>query len=346
MADSSLAKQQLVIDAGPQGGGSAGHGHADGLSICLTVDGHQLLGDPGTCSYVSGDATRDLFRGTGAHNTLRIDRQDQSVPGGAFSWGPLTETEVECWIEGKASDFFQGSHRGYMHLPGSPAHRRTVFHLKPGLWVVHDRATGAGDHTLELSWHLPPEIRVRQDSPNRFMIGPATGRAIALLMPESSSSDMKIEDGFWSSVYGRKEIAAVLRLERRGELPTEFCTLLLSGPGVTSGAGKFISGRTAGDGVSSYSYVTGEEIQVSMFAQDSTPWRAGRIRSDARFLHVVFDLREQAKYFALSGGSFVSIDGNIVFSPERPLAYHEWFADGSRVSESSSESVAVIRGDD
>lgn len=31
MADSFPAKQQLVIDAGPQGGSSAGHGHADGL---------------------------------------------------------------------------------------------------------------------------------------------------------------------------------------------------------------------------------------------------------------------------------------------------------------------------
>src|SRR5207248_11269602 len=38
---------QLVIDAGPQGAGRSGHGHADALSVQLAGNGKPLLIDPG-----------------------------------------------------------------------------------------------------------------------------------------------------------------------------------------------------------------------------------------------------------------------------------------------------------
>jgi hypothetical protein len=45
MADPATG-QQLTIDAGPQGPGTAGHGHADALSIHLASDGETFLMDP------------------------------------------------------------------------------------------------------------------------------------------------------------------------------------------------------------------------------------------------------------------------------------------------------------
>ena len=52
-------RQQLVVDAGPQGTSSAGHGHADALSVCLNRIGRPLLIDPGACEYVGEE--RRLF---------------------------------------------------------------------------------------------------------------------------------------------------------------------------------------------------------------------------------------------------------------------------------------------
>jgi hypothetical protein len=44
---------QIVIDAGPMGAFSGGHGHADALSLQLTAAGRHWVADPGT--YCSGN---------------------------------------------------------------------------------------------------------------------------------------------------------------------------------------------------------------------------------------------------------------------------------------------------
>jgi uncharacterized heparinase superfamily protein len=86
MADSATG-QQLTIDAGPQGPGTAGHGHADALSIHLASGGETFLMDPGTLEYVGNTFTdRNFFRGTAAHNTLRVDECDQAEGVPPFAW--------------------------------------------------------------------------------------------------------------------------------------------------------------------------------------------------------------------------------------------------------------------
>src|SRR2546422_447775 len=68
MAGSEPSPSQLLIDAGPQGAGAAGHGHADALSVQLSVGGRECLVDSGTFSYLWDRKERNQFRGTGAHN--------------------------------------------------------------------------------------------------------------------------------------------------------------------------------------------------------------------------------------------------------------------------------------
>ncbi|MGH9530164.1 MAG: heparinase II/III family protein, partial [Terriglobales bacterium] len=70
MAGGMEAPLQMVIDAGPQGTGRSGHGHADALGVSVAMAGRQWLVDPGTYCYMCGE--RDGFRGTGAHNTLLV----------------------------------------------------------------------------------------------------------------------------------------------------------------------------------------------------------------------------------------------------------------------------------
>ena len=56
----SSPPSQLVVDAGPQGGQGAGHGHADALGIFLQSQGHSMLIDPGTLEYVGDGPERDF----------------------------------------------------------------------------------------------------------------------------------------------------------------------------------------------------------------------------------------------------------------------------------------------
>src|SRR5262249_41180319 len=44
--------QLLTIDAGPQGTGRSGHGHADALTITFSAGGRRWLEDPGSGSYM------------------------------------------------------------------------------------------------------------------------------------------------------------------------------------------------------------------------------------------------------------------------------------------------------
>src|SRR5260221_6002335 len=114
LADSEPWAQAMVVDAGPQGVGRSGHGHADALSLRLTMDGRRWLVDSGSGGYISKDPSDpDTFRGTGAHNTMRVDGVDQAVADEPFSWTHIPSTQVENWIVGKSFTYFVASHNGY-----------------------------------------------------------------------------------------------------------------------------------------------------------------------------------------------------------------------------------------
>ena len=77
----------MTVDVGPLGYlAIAAHGHADALAVGLAVDGHDLVGDPGTGSYFAHPEWRTAHRSTRAHATVAVDDADQSVMGGPFLW--------------------------------------------------------------------------------------------------------------------------------------------------------------------------------------------------------------------------------------------------------------------
>src|SRR5579863_4579652 len=155
---------QLVVDAGPQGTQSGGHGHADALSVCLQSCGHSLLIDPGTYQYVGEGNDRDLFRGTAMHNTLRIDGVNQAEIAGPFSWRRLTHTKTEQWVQGPSFDLLVVSHDGYQRLPQPCTHQRWVFSMKSGFYLVRDVVQGQGKHQLEVSWRLGQEMQLAEEN--------------------------------------------------------------------------------------------------------------------------------------------------------------------------------------
>ena len=230
--DHQPCAQQLMIDAGPQGTGHSGHGHADALSIRLSLDGHRFLIDPGTYSYVSGSKDRDWFRGTGAHNTLRVDSLDQAVPDGPFAWNSIPNVKAETWLNGETFDFFVGSHDGYRRLPDPVLHLRSVFHVKGSLWFVRDVAEGQGSHLLESFWHFAPELHVSEERGILLAEPPATDgnlkhAGLALLVDGKSAWKTEITEGFVSPAYGTKQVAPVVCASINATLPQECGVLLL-----------------------------------------------------------------------------------------------------------------------
>lgn len=146
---------KLIVDAGPLGYLSiAAHGHADALAFVLSVAGREILIDPGTFTYNSPRMWRDYFKGTGAHNTVRVDGEDQSVSGGNFLWLKHAQAWCALWESGEDRDVFVGCHDGYRRLKDPVRHRRTLILDKANRKLhVTDRLECVGHHRVELLFH-------------------------------------------------------------------------------------------------------------------------------------------------------------------------------------------------
>lgn len=153
---------RMTVNAGPLGYLSiAAHGHADALSLTLSVAGEPILVDPGTYAYQSEPAWRDYFRGTSAHNTVRVDGQDQAVIGGTFMWLTRYATTCTCWTTSEEADRLTAFHDGYARLPDSVIHTRHFDYDKRRRAVtIVDRLEGRSHHDVERFWHFAPHLTV------------------------------------------------------------------------------------------------------------------------------------------------------------------------------------------
>jgi hypothetical protein len=157
-----------VFDIGPAGPRhQMGHGHADHLGFELWHGGKKLVCDSGNATYAIGKE-RQYYRGTAAHNTVRIDGEDSLELWGSFRVGRRPK---HCL--GKVLDVdnggihWYGEHDGYRHLNGSPRHRRW-FHVSAGLVFVCDVIEGQGEHQVESFLHFHPDATVAESEFNPF----------------------------------------------------------------------------------------------------------------------------------------------------------------------------------
>lgn len=334
VASSKPIPQQMVIDAGPQGTGHCGHGHADALSVRLSFAGRRWLTDPGTCTYIGPGNDRDTFRGTRAHNTLAVDGLDQAQADGPFAWTSIPTTQVETHVSGPTFALFVASHSGYERLPQAVRHRRFIFHFGGNLYLIRDVAVGQGTHLLETSWHFAPELQLAQHG-NAFLAkdpgqAPGPDSAYLRLLPvEASRWKLALRSEHVSPCYGEKISAPVLRCAAGIELPAETAMLLAVVMGASAGLDeKFVCeevepGKTnAPEAV--YKYEHGITTHKVVFSQaEIGKWNYGHWASDARLLYCRL-LNGRVNHIALCGGSFVRYRDQEVLSHEGPLQWLEW----------------------
>lgn len=275
-------REQLVIDAGPQGAHTAGHGHADALTVAVNCKGRPLLIDPGTYEYVGSGNERDRFRGTPAHNTVQVDGLDQAEPRGPFAWGRLPNVRAEGWISGESFDLFAGSHDGYARATTQVLHRRFVFFLKNRFWLVRDQVIGQRKHQLQIAWHLGPEVRALDEQGSIFH---NSNVEFAILTSNENGWSRELLDDDWSPAYGRKERSQTLTVNYSGGLPVDFASVLMTSDNSIAKTGYTLKRvDTSEERVSAYMLCgTGEE-HLFVFAQGQN-WKLLSWRSDAEFFY-------------------------------------------------------------
>ncbi|MEA3195206.1 MAG: hypothetical protein QOD26_3539 [Betaproteobacteria bacterium] len=194
---------RAVADAGPLGYRSiAAHGHADALSFALSLGGREILVDPGTYAYHTQERWRDYFRGTSAHNTLRVDGLDQSVPGGNFMWMKHARAGCSLWLSSTEKDSFEGWHDGYTRLEDPVKHRRLIELDKRARRILVEDTIEAGDeHEVELFFHCAEDCQVEAVE-GGYLIGRGDIPAVKLLLPSLEGSQAAVERGALAPILG------------------------------------------------------------------------------------------------------------------------------------------------
>ena len=134
------------------------HGHSDALSVEICINNKAIVIDPGGYGYYN-DHYREYLRSTFGHNTVLIDRKNQSEIYGVFGYGKLAKVWLKNFQFSSDFDFVEGYHNGY-----SPViHKRQIFYnKKPSHYIlIADFITGNGNHLLEIPFHLSPECDVQ-----------------------------------------------------------------------------------------------------------------------------------------------------------------------------------------
>ena len=193
----------VLFDAGPFGPWSAGHSHADTLSVIASSGGKEILIDPGTYTYLDPE-WRETFRGTAAHNTIRIDGKDQATSAGPFRWLDKPDVSLVDFSSTAEQDRAVAvcRYRGFTH-------KRIVELGDGGELEVTDELDGPPDeHLVEQFWHCGTAVEQIDDEVWRI------GDSAELLLV-----DGQYEPGWRSRSFGSKEISPVVVVRRRATLP-------------------------------------------------------------------------------------------------------------------------------
>lgn len=151
----------VCFDAGQLGYTSiAAHGHADALSFNLAVGPEWWIIDPGTYAYHSGHEWRNYFRGTLAHNTIRLGNKNQSEIAGPFMWSRQAHAQIDGIERQTSQQVVRGKHDGYKSL-GWNHSRELRFSAETDYLEVSDTLEGRGDTDLQLMLHFTPDIELK-----------------------------------------------------------------------------------------------------------------------------------------------------------------------------------------
>lgn len=213
-----LNKERIMtVDHAPLGFGAiAAHGHADALSITLSVDGEKFIVDPGTYIYHIELPWRNYFRKTINHNTITINNMDQSEMKGAFLWGKRANARV---LEIKTDDQMDEllvQHDGYKPI----IHSRNIKYIKPDLFIIKDIIEGR-DYEWILTYMIDSDIKLEKLG-NQIKLEGRNNNVYLYINKENYSIDKEWQ----SKVYGSKAQTYAIRVKGNEQHNREIITII------------------------------------------------------------------------------------------------------------------------
>jgi len=211
----------LTFDHGPLGMAPLyNHGHADALSITLSVNGQEILVDPGTYRYNGEPKFRKYFKSTRAHNTVTLDGQDQAIQETGSIWSHAYNAELMRKENLNGVWMIEARHDGYLRYKNPVQHIRSLFIFDGTAILIKDKFYGQGTHEFELNFHLHPDVKVSKCDDNWWIIKNGDAEIYATIFDQKEFQLVKGGRrpilGWFSHSYGLKCETFVLNISITG----------------------------------------------------------------------------------------------------------------------------------
>jgi uncharacterized heparinase superfamily protein len=218
------SRSALIFDCGSLGPDyQPGHGHCDVLSYELSLHGRRVVVDTGVSTYEQGPE-RYHERSTSAHNTLRIDGQEQAEIWASFRVGRRPRVGQIRGGSNGVFRFVSGAHHAYRRL--GVVHVRRILLHPPDTWIVADLLRGLGSHRVESFLHFHPGVRVGALAD---LMEISAGRPLrrwrvefadqSYLLATYGAGQFDLLKSWYSEQFGNRQSSTALRWAWQGTIP-------------------------------------------------------------------------------------------------------------------------------
>ena len=166
---------------------------ADNLHLDLWIDGDNILRDAGSYKYNTNETDLNYFFGSKSHNTVTLGNNDQMLKGGRFIWYYWTQTLGAELKETEEKFIFNGLISAFRQIDKKIVHKRKITKQKGiPVWEISDELIHNTNLPLVQYWHPSKTFF------DKFEISAKDLNGMEILPI--------IEEGYYSSFYGQKEI--------------------------------------------------------------------------------------------------------------------------------------------
>ena len=191
---------------------------------------------------------------------------------------------------------------------------------------MRDVIAGQGQHSLEQSWHLDPNLEWQTTGEAGFAaINKANSKVVFTLLAENGLAS-QIKKAWHSPVYGQKHASSLLHFGCDRQTQSELGVAIVLGDySQTHLQSVSIPGNSKPSvQVSAYCFAGPSVKHYLFFSESQGSWVWNNLSTDAAFFYLCLDSKSEICQFTLCDGTFVEIDGDRIFhSSERANSY-EW----------------------
>jgi len=213
----------------------AAHGHADALSFSLFVNGTPVFVEPGTYCYHTEEKWRKYFIGTLAHNTIRVNKENQAISSGPTLWTTEYRVFILDFRSDDKSDFVKAYHTGYKRFGIIHTRSITFDKIQNRIFITDQIKNVSGtDCLFEIPFHIHPQVTVSSSERNEFALSSNGIEEIKMkidkkLNPALISGQENPILGWYSPAFYQKEKTPVIFSQKSSSESFELNTEIIMG---------------------------------------------------------------------------------------------------------------------